>query len=166
MAERFTVRDNAALGSITGTGPFLWSSADISREQGGGIEWDGLLLTFEWLGVVAAGTNPSIRINGVLEKKNAIGSSYSLIGYTFNNWSNNDAPRSDTIEAYPNLNWPDAGVPNALFIPAFQGNDQVSPQPIELPKDFRVCVVAKLDGDTTLTSLDVNIHGEYITKGV
>ena len=96
----------------------------------------------------------------VLEGKSNQGQ-YYVLGYQFEEFRFANFPQKRQIVMYPDLNWPDAGIDNIVFVGGTTV-EQVSNQPGTLLNIWRVRV--NITNTNNFTSIRMSIYGERFNQ--
>lgn len=166
MAEKITIRNNSSDGSLTSSDIGADGTIFQSPDQTNLFQQDlylGVELVIDYRNMSYTGTGGPPEFNAIIEGKDNEGN-YFPIAYQFNAFRFDDRDRFYTIALDPNINWFDAGVSNIVFIAGKGTIGEINPQQVTLPTDWRVCVHANEPTGTTLTSVEIDIAAELVSK--
>lgn len=136
----------------------VFESADQFNGTGTDLS-TGIRVTIDYHDLQATSSGPTLQ--AIVESKSLQGQ-YSVLAYQFEEFGVVGVPLKIQIIMAPNLNWPDAGVENIIFVGG-STVEKVSNQTGFLTGTWRVSVLLK-DPSSRFTSLRMSIYGERFSE--
>ncbi len=154
----FQLMDNQTVPLAEVVGGKVFESADQFNGTGTDLS-TGLRVTMDYHDLQATSSGPTLQ--AIVEVKSAQGQ-YSILAYQFEEFGLLGFQQRRQINMAPNLNWPDAGIDNIIFVGG-QTVEAVSNQVGLLPGTWRLSVLLK-DPSSRFTSIRMSIYGERFNQ--